>query len=277
MIYWFTGQPGAGKTTLALAFKQYLEKNQELLEGLCYHIDGDDLRAIHSNVDYSIKGRVNNVSTAQSIASYLHSKGDTAIVSLIAPYIDQREDFKRQHKDNIKEIYVHTTEIRGREEYFASSYKEPVENFIEIKTDDITVEESLAELINKIWPPVEEEVEVYVEEEKKKTYFIDIDGTLFKYRKFGTYETQKAEVIESTVDHVRQQHSEGHMIILTTARPETLYEHTLRELTENDIPFDKLIMGIERGARYVVNDKDPNKDDEDRAIAVNVERDKGLL
>ena len=37
-----------------------------------------------------------------------------------------------------------------------------------------------------------------MEDEKKNTYFVDIDGTIFKYRKFETYETSKAEVIPST-------------------------------------------------------------------------------
>ena len=36
--------------------------------------------------------------------------------------------------------------------------------------------------------------------EKKRTYFIDIDGTIFKYRKFETYETTEVEVIPSTLD-----------------------------------------------------------------------------
>ena len=34
--------------------------------------------------------------------------------------------------------------------------------------------------------------------EKKNTYFVDIDGTIFVYRKFETYETTEAKVIDST-------------------------------------------------------------------------------
>ena len=65
------------------------------------------------------------------------------------------------------------------------------------------------------------------------------------------------------------------MIVLTTARPDWLYEHTVRELKVNDIPFDRLIMGIERGPRFLINDKDPNIK-EDRATAINLIRDKGI-
>ena len=65
------------------------------------------------------------------------------------------------------------------------------------------------------------------------------------------------------------------MIVLTTARPEDMQQHTLKELIDNNIPFDKLLMGIERGPRYLINDMDPKKPG-DRAIAINLKRDKGI-
>ena len=34
--------------------------------------------------------------------------------------------------------------------------------------------------------------------EKKNTYFVDIDGTIFVYRKFETYKTSEAKVIKSS-------------------------------------------------------------------------------
>ena len=111
--------------------------------------------------------------------------------------------------------------------------------------------------------------------DKKNTYFVDIDGTILKYRKFETYETSKAEPIESTIEYLNKVSKEGHMIILTTARPEYLRDHTVVELHENYIPYDRLIMGIERGPRYLINDMDPNYPGE-RAIAINVERNKGI-
>jgi len=111
--------------------------------------------------------------------------------------------------------------------------------------------------------------------EKKNTYFVDIDGTIFVYRKFETYESSEAQVIKSTKQYLQQVKDEGHMIILTTARPENLREHTVYELSKNNIPYDRLIMGIERGPRYLINDLSP-KEPGDRAIAINLERDKGI-
>ena len=111
--------------------------------------------------------------------------------------------------------------------------------------------------------------------EKKNTYFVDIDGTIFVYRKFETYKSSEAQVIKSSKQFLQKVRDEGHMIVLTTARPEELREHTIYELTKNGIPYDKLIMGIERGPRYLINDRDPNNPGE-RAIAINVQRDGGI-
>jgi adenylylsulfate kinase len=142
MIYWFTGQPCAGKTVLANKLREHLPQ--------AHRIDGDDMRELFSNKDYSIKGRVENVGTAQRIAHYLHNKGYTVIVSLVSPYIDQREDFKNLLGDNIKEIYVHTTEKRERDHFAAIAYVPPFENYIDINTTFDTPEESLKKILDEI-------------------------------------------------------------------------------------------------------------------------------
>jgi adenylylsulfate kinase len=143
MIYWFTGQPAHGKTTLADLLQDKHLPN-------AYRIDGDDMRELFSNKDYSIKGRVENVSTAQRIAHYLHNQGNDVIVSLVSPYLDQREDFKTLLGDNIKEIYTYTTELRERDHFKAIAYIGPQENFISIDTTDDTPEESLQKILNQI-------------------------------------------------------------------------------------------------------------------------------
>jgi adenylylsulfate kinase-like enzyme len=140
MIYWFTGQPSAGKTTLA-------NKLQESISEDVYIIDGDDIRDLFSNKDYSTKGRVENVATAQRIAHYLHNQGKDVIVSLVSPYIDQREEFKKLLGNDIREIYVHTSESRERDHFKASDYVAPKCNFIDIDTTHDTPEESLLKIM----------------------------------------------------------------------------------------------------------------------------------
>lgn len=111
--------------------------------------------------------------------------------------------------------------------------------------------------------------------EKKSTIFCDIDGTIFKYRKFETYETSKPEVLPKVRETISKWRKDGHMVILTTARPSSLYTHTILELSNQAIEFDKLIMGIERGPRILINDMDPNKPGQ-RATGVNLNRDEGF-
>ena len=149
MIYWFTGQPGAGKTTLAEMLKEELEKNRNFVYKV-FRIDGDDMRELFSNKDYSIKGRVDNVSTAQRIAHYLHNQEKDVIVSLVSPYIDQREDFKKLLGENIKEIYVHTSDKRERDNFKSIAYTPPQSNYIEIDTTFDAPIESLKKILEYI-------------------------------------------------------------------------------------------------------------------------------
>ena len=142
MIYWFTGQPCAGKTVLANMLKK--EKPG------AFRIDGDDMRELFSNKDYSINGRVINVGTAQRIAQYLSNQGKDVIVSLVAPYIDQREDFKALMGDQIIEFYVHTTESRERDHFKAIAYTPPLANFVDIDTTYDTKEQSFKKILDAI-------------------------------------------------------------------------------------------------------------------------------
>ena len=139
MIFWFTGQPGSGKTTLGQALLDKFDN--------AFHIDGDDLRGLSANVDYSEQGRISNIRTAQSIAMYLDNKGKDVIVSVVAPYKWLREEFKERH--NVNEIYLHTTEIRGREHYFAENYEAPEVNFLDIDTTNISVEDCIEKIIKE--------------------------------------------------------------------------------------------------------------------------------
>ena len=143
MIYWFTGQPGSGKTTLAKHLVTYLKSTQNVI-----HVDGDDLRLIFDNKDYSEKGRRRNIERAQDISLFMNKTGYDVVVSLVSPFKNQRDEFKKI--SDCIEIYVHTTEIRGRESFHVKEYEAPSENFIEINTTDRTVVESSIELFNKL-------------------------------------------------------------------------------------------------------------------------------
>ena len=121
MIYWFTGQPSSGKTTLGNKLYKFLKTEKRNWRRDVFHIDGDDLRNITTNKDYSSKGRENNIITAQKIAHFVSNKNFIVIVALVAPYLKIREDFKSITP--VSEIYLHTNEVRGREHFFADDYE----------------------------------------------------------------------------------------------------------------------------------------------------------
>jgi len=142
MIYWLTGQPGSGKTTMGTWI-------QSSFPNKCMIIDGDDIRDIFQNKDYSEDGRRKNIEKAQTLSKFLHHKGYTVIVSLVSPFRDQREQFKTELGENIVEIYVHTTEIRGRENFHVN-YEEPIENFIDCDTTNSREYNTFLELRRKL-------------------------------------------------------------------------------------------------------------------------------
>ena len=146
MIYWFTGQPGSGKTVLANLVKDEVFPH-------AYRIDGDEMRELFQNKDYSMKGRIANIDAAQKIAHYLHNQGKDVIVSLVSPYLDQREEFKDMMEWQLQEIFVHynIAEIRrGREEYHVMDFQKPIFDYLDIDTTLETPEESLTKILNYV-------------------------------------------------------------------------------------------------------------------------------
>ena len=147
MIYLFTGQPGSGKTTMAKKLQMWLQTDKKNWRKSVFHIDGDQLREVFPNKDYSKEGRERNIQKAFDIAKYLDNCGNDVVISLVSPYREMREQLKSDCK--VQEIYCHTKKIRGREDFFALDYEKPIEFFIDLDTSH-SVDDTFKNLIKHI-------------------------------------------------------------------------------------------------------------------------------
>jgi adenylylsulfate kinase-like enzyme len=150
MIYWFTGQPAHGKTVLGRKLHRYLQTEKKNWRKDVFHLDGDHLREITVNKDYSEQGRINNIRNAQMICEYLHINDCDVVVSLVAPYKWLRDEFKERMNGEITEIYVHTTEPRERDHFKVEGYEPPIENFIDVDTTEDSPDISFAKLLREL-------------------------------------------------------------------------------------------------------------------------------
>lgn len=148
-LYWFTGQPGAGKTTLAQLLKKKLD---EISNRKVVIMDGDEIRDLFNNKDYSIDGRKKNVEMVQNCCRFLAKNDIVTIVCMVSPFAKQRSEIVKEL--NGVEILVECLEIRGREQYHVDYYEQPsyTNNYqsININTSFKTDEQSFEVLWKKL-------------------------------------------------------------------------------------------------------------------------------
>lgn len=148
MIVWITGQPGAGKTVIANRSGEALIKGREPKKVAI--VDGDSLRELMPNPGYDEAGRRQNIDRAQAIAAYMDTvvDYDVVFVSLVAPYRDQREKFKADN--DVLEVYVHTNETRGRENFHVGDYEPPESDFIDLDTGEESEQQSASRVYRAV-------------------------------------------------------------------------------------------------------------------------------
>lgn len=111
---------------------------------------------------------------------------------------------------------------------------------------------------------------------RPKTVFCDIDGTLIKHRSPSKIASDKnqTELLPSTLDKLNEWDSKGYQIILVSGRKKGLKKKTEKQLSKLGIFYDKLILGIGGGVRVLINDR--KSDGTQTAECVNLKRDEGL-
>jgi bifunctional enzyme CysN/CysC len=105
---WFTGLPGAGKSTVAATLK-------ETLDGLAvpaHVLDGDILRTgLSKDLGYSEEDRRENVRRVGEVAMLFAAVGHLALVTVISPFLAGRAAVRARHEEvgiPYIEVYVAT-------------------------------------------------------------------------------------------------------------------------------------------------------------------------
>ena len=105
---WFTGLPSSGKSTIAGAVEEQLVSRGRS----AYLLDGDNLRhGLNGDLGFSAADRSENVRRAGHVALLLADAGVVALVSLISPYVADRERARAIHREAglpFLEVYVNT-------------------------------------------------------------------------------------------------------------------------------------------------------------------------
>ena len=170
-VIWFTGLSGAGKTTLAKHLEEELFKRNFLVQVL----DGDNIRTgINNNLTFSDDDRRENIRRIAEVSKLFLNCGVITINSFISPTEKMRqmaidiigqEDFIEVYvnaplevceKRDVKGLYARAR--RGEIKDFtgiSAPFEYPEGMDLEIRTDLLTVEESVKKLTEFVLKKVE--------------------------------------------------------------------------------------------------------------------------
>lgn len=152
MITLLFGQPHSGKTTIAhsLQTRLFIEYGQHIPI-----IDGDEIRDIFKNKDFSKEGRLRNLQRISDIATFLSYKYPHVIISAVYPYKEARDYLKELNSNHVLTVELQYILNRGRENFHVKDFEceKSGVNHIRLDTDEFTIEEctqKVFEIIEKI-------------------------------------------------------------------------------------------------------------------------------
>ena len=105
MVLWFTGLSGSGKSTIANALDDELNK----LGKKTYILDGDNIRmGLNKDLSFSPEDRKENIRRISEVAKLFADSGTIVLTAFISPYIADRQDARDLIGDDFKEVFVDT-------------------------------------------------------------------------------------------------------------------------------------------------------------------------
>ena len=93
---WMTGLSASGKSTVAVAFEQFL-----LQRGIkAYRLDGDNVRmGLNKNLGFSAEDRTENIRRISEVTKLFADAGMVSMTSFISPYAKDRDFCRQIHKE----------------------------------------------------------------------------------------------------------------------------------------------------------------------------------
>jgi adenylyl-sulfate kinase len=166
--FWFTGLSGAGKSTLAFALERQLIDSGRA----CYVLDGDNVRhGLNRDLGFSAEHRSENIRRISEVAKLMNDAGLIVLTAFISPYRADREMARQViGADRFFEVYLEapiaTCEQRDVKGLYqrarageiadftgiSAPYEVPKNPFVRIDTSTVSVETTLAKLMQVIEP-----------------------------------------------------------------------------------------------------------------------------
>jgi bifunctional enzyme CysN/CysC len=169
-VIWLTGLSGAGKSTIA----QSLERDLFQRGMHTYVLDGDNIRhGLNSNLGFSPDDRVENIRRVSEVAKLMADAGTVVITAFISPYRMDRSrarEIALEGNAEFIEVFVdaplEVCEARDPKNLYKKAragqireftgidapYEAPEDPEIVVHTDQQTIEESVATILEQLLP-----------------------------------------------------------------------------------------------------------------------------
>ena len=137
MIVVFYGQPHSGKTTLAQAYQTrlFIETGKHIPI-----VDGDEIRQIFVNKDFSNEGRLKNLQKISDIATFLERQYGDVIVSAVYPLKEARKYLNDLNVSNVAWVFLKYEKPRGRESFHVKEFEVYSEGYDNLNTTQINTD-----------------------------------------------------------------------------------------------------------------------------------------
>lgn len=275
--------PTRGATETVMKARKYIDNNEPLIITNCDQITDWDADKFNSFIsDRSVDGVVVTYPSTNPKNSFAVVE-DNKVVRVVEKQVVSNTALIGVHYWKEGYMFVETAEMlledfisEGRPEcYISETYNYLIRTGALIKNYHIPANEYIplgTPYDLKIYEGKVKEFQT----EKPKTIICDIDGTILQHvHRFSDVFETEPQLLPGVREKFNQWDSQGHKIILMTARKESARKITESHLQMLGLCWDTLIMGVTSGQRVLINDK-LNITHPDRAIGINVITNEGF-